>query len=61
MPDKASVNPRPAGDDFDAKRANRETAEPAVKEPNEPGLNRDRDPQTEEPAVKPVDEVSEGR
>lgn len=59
--DKANVNPRPAGEEPETTPANRETAEPAIKRPNEPGLNRDANERTGEPSVKPADEVSEGR
>ena len=57
----ADVNPRPVGEEPETKRANDERAEPAVKKPNEPGLDREANDATGEPAVKPADEVSEGR
>ena len=60
MADKANVNPRPTGEAPELE-GDKDTARPSVSRPNEPGIDRERDPQTEEPKVEPVDEVSEGR
>lgn len=57
----ADVNPKPAGETENSKPGNRKTGEVAIKQPNEPGLDREANDETGEPAVKPADEVSEGR
>ena len=57
----ADVNPKDAGQRQNSKPGDRDTAEVAIKQPNEKGLDREANDETGEPAVQPADEVSEGR